>query len=110
MIGAESGLTLYGRKGRNSRCKLGRWNGWGRPEEERAILDPVPELATIATEKGLVGWSTWPCGHGAVSIPKGASMNCYECATLGHSTAAVAACIDCGAGLCVEHAVIAPRI
>jgi hypothetical protein len=36
-------------------------------------------------------------------------MNCYDCATLGQSTAAVAACIDCGAGLCVEHAVIAPR-
>jgi hypothetical protein len=36
-------------------------------------------------------------------------MNCYDCATLGHSREAVAACIDCGAGLCVEHAVVAPR-
>jgi hypothetical protein len=36
-------------------------------------------------------------------------MNCYDCAILGHHSAAVAACIDCGAGVCVEHAVVTPR-
>ena len=26
-------------------------------------------------------------------------MNCYDCATIGHQNSAVAACIDCGAGV-----------
>jgi hypothetical protein len=32
-------------------------------------------------------------------------MNCYDCATVGDHRDAVAVCVDCGAGLCVEHAV-----
>ncbi len=36
-------------------------------------------------------------------------MNCYDCATTGHDNTAVATCVDCGAGLCIEHAVVAPH-
>jgi hypothetical protein len=32
-------------------------------------------------------------------------MNCYDCATDGNHRDAVAVCVDCGAGLCIEHAV-----
>jgi hypothetical protein len=31
-------------------------------------------------------------------------MNCYDCATTGAMTAAIAVCHDCGAGVCTEHA------
>ena len=31
-------------------------------------------------------------------------MNCYDCATIGHHNPAVAICIDCGAGMCLDHA------
>jgi hypothetical protein len=30
-------------------------------------------------------------------------MNCFECAIRGETVAAVAACRNCGAGLCLEH-------
>lgn len=30
-------------------------------------------------------------------------MNCFDCAALGISTAAVGMCSNCGAGLCVDH-------
>ena len=36
-------------------------------------------------------------------------MNCYDCAITGHQNAAVASCVDCGAGLCIEHAIVAPH-
>ena len=36
-------------------------------------------------------------------------MNCYDCATTGHHNSAVAICIDCGAGQCLDHAVVAPH-
>jgi hypothetical protein len=36
-------------------------------------------------------------------------MNCYDCATIGHQYAAVATCIDCGGGVCVEHVVVVPH-
>ena len=36
-------------------------------------------------------------------------MNCYDCATNGDCNPAVATCIDCGAGLCLEHAVVLPH-
>lgn len=32
-------------------------------------------------------------------------MNCYDCATAGDHHPAVAVCVDCGAAVCVEHAV-----
>lgn len=32
-------------------------------------------------------------------------MNCYECATVGDQREAVAVCHDCGAAVCIEHAV-----
>ncbi len=32
-------------------------------------------------------------------------MNCYDCAVSGASRDAVAVCSDCGAAVCVEHAV-----
>ena len=32
-------------------------------------------------------------------------MNCYDCATTGSYREAVAICVDCGAAVCVEHAV-----
>jgi hypothetical protein len=32
-------------------------------------------------------------------------MNCYDCATTGTYHPAVAACVDCGAGVCIEHAI-----
>ena len=31
-------------------------------------------------------------------------MNCFDCASLGHSNDAVAVCADCGAALCHDHA------
>ncbi len=36
-------------------------------------------------------------------------MNCFDCAGLGHTTAAAAVCVDCGAGVCHDHARVAPR-
>jgi hypothetical protein len=30
-------------------------------------------------------------------------MNCYQCAASGDERAAVAVCLNCGAGLCVDH-------
>jgi hypothetical protein len=36
-------------------------------------------------------------------------MNCYDCAALGETIAAVAICADCGAGLCPRHAQLTPR-
>jgi hypothetical protein len=32
-------------------------------------------------------------------------MNCYDCATTGTYRPAVAVCVDCGVGVCIEHAV-----
>jgi hypothetical protein len=32
-------------------------------------------------------------------------MNCYDCAATGNYRDAVAICVDCGAGICLEHAV-----
>ena len=32
-------------------------------------------------------------------------MNCYDCAATGTYRPAVAVCVDCGAGVCIEHAV-----
>ena len=32
-------------------------------------------------------------------------MNCYDCAVTADHRAAVAVCADCGAGVCLEHAV-----
>ena len=32
-------------------------------------------------------------------------MNCYDCANTGTYRNAVAICIDCGAAVCIEHAV-----
>jgi hypothetical protein len=32
-------------------------------------------------------------------------MNCYDCAAAGNYRDAVAICVDCGAGICIEHAV-----
>lgn len=32
-------------------------------------------------------------------------MNCYDCAIVADSRDAVAVCADCGAGVCIEHAV-----
>ena len=34
-------------------------------------------------------------------------MNCYDCAIVADSRDAVAVCADCGAGVCIEHAVSA---
>jgi hypothetical protein len=34
-------------------------------------------------------------------------MNCYDCAVAGDHRDAVAVCADCGAAVCVEHAVSA---
>lgn len=31
-------------------------------------------------------------------------MNCYDCATAGTTSPAVAICHDCGAGVCLAHA------
>lgn len=31
-------------------------------------------------------------------------MNCFDCAGVGHSVPAVAICVDCGAGMCMDHA------
>ena len=36
-------------------------------------------------------------------------MNCFDCASHGITTAAVAICADCGAALCVDHAHVEPR-
>jgi hypothetical protein len=32
-------------------------------------------------------------------------MNCYDCHQTGNTSAAVAVCHDCGAGVCADHAV-----
>jgi hypothetical protein len=32
-------------------------------------------------------------------------MNCYDCATVGNHRDAVAICVDCGACVCIDHAV-----
>jgi hypothetical protein len=32
-------------------------------------------------------------------------MNCYDCAITGDHRDAVAVCADCGAAVCIEHAV-----
>ena len=34
-------------------------------------------------------------------------MNCYDCAAAGNYRDAVAVCADCGAAVCIEHAVSA---
>lgn len=36
-------------------------------------------------------------------------MNCFDCATHGEVSSAVAICAGCGAGLCLEHAHVDPR-
>ena len=36
-------------------------------------------------------------------------MNCYDCASTGVVTPAIAVCDDCGAGVCIEHAVVRHR-
>ena len=36
-------------------------------------------------------------------------MNCFDCALVGAVTSAVAFCHDCGAGVCLEHAVARQR-
>jgi hypothetical protein len=36
-------------------------------------------------------------------------MNCFDCAALGDSAAAVAICSDCGAAVCAAHAHLSPR-
>ncbi len=36
-------------------------------------------------------------------------MNCYDCAFNGNRHLAVATCVDCGAGLCLDHAVVFPH-
>ncbi|MBK5333427.1 MAG: DUF2180 family protein [Ilumatobacteraceae bacterium] len=33
-------------------------------------------------------------------------MNCFDCATTGDHNPAVAICIDCGAGECLDHTVV----
>ena len=41
--------------------------------------------------------------------PGGGIMNCFDCALDGAVTPAVAVCDDCGAGVCIEHAVVRQR-
>jgi len=36
-------------------------------------------------------------------------MNCFDCALVGVVTSAAALCHDCGAGVCLEHAVARQR-
>jgi hypothetical protein len=36
-------------------------------------------------------------------------MNCLDCAAHGQDEPAVAICLDCGAGLCLDHAEVEPR-
>jgi hypothetical protein len=36
-------------------------------------------------------------------------MNCFDCALVGTATSAVAFCHDCGAGVCLDHAVTRER-
>ena len=36
-------------------------------------------------------------------------MKCFDCAALGHPADAVAVCAGCGAGVCHDHAHVAPR-
>ncbi len=36
-------------------------------------------------------------------------MNCFDCASLGHSLDAVAVCADCGAAICHGHAHVSPH-
>ncbi|GGO43474.1 hypothetical protein GCM10012287_06730 [Streptomyces daqingensis] len=37
-------------------------------------------------------------------------MNCYDCLSRQRTTVAVAVCTRCGAGLCLDHAHVAPEI
>jgi len=37
-------------------------------------------------------------------------MNCYDCLSRQDATVAVAVCTRCGAGLCLDHAHVAPQI
>lgn len=37
-------------------------------------------------------------------LDEGLVMNCFTCATSDRSTAAIASCTSCGAGVCPEHA------
>ena len=32
-------------------------------------------------------------------------MNCYDCSRVGVTRGAVAVCVDCGAAVCMEHAI-----
>ena len=36
-------------------------------------------------------------------------MNCFDCAGLGHAADAAGICVDCGAGVCLDHAQVTPR-
>ena len=36
-------------------------------------------------------------------------MNCFDCASLGQFTDAVAVCADCGAAICHDHAHVSAR-
>ena len=36
-------------------------------------------------------------------------MNCFDCAALDTTTAAVALCVDCGAAVCAAHAHVTAR-
>ena len=36
-------------------------------------------------------------------------MKCFDCAALGDTADAVAACMECGAGVCADHAHLTPR-
>lgn len=36
-------------------------------------------------------------------------MNCFDCAAIGHTAPAVAVCVDCGAGMCADHAHLTPH-
>jgi hypothetical protein len=36
-------------------------------------------------------------------------MKCFDCATHGEASSAVAICAGCGAGLCLEHSHVDPR-
>ncbi len=36
-------------------------------------------------------------------------MNCLDCASLGNRVPAVGICVDCGAGVCLDHAQVLPH-
>ena len=36
-------------------------------------------------------------------------MNCLDCATVNTDTPAIGNCVDCGSGVCLEHAVVRER-